>query len=96
MRGTGVNNSSSNMGNAVELLRSFAGTQIPNTTLLRLLQPDDDVGGEDNKSEYVLANSDIHSLEAFLFGLRALITQMEEIERYLLEVVHGMEMAKKL
>ncbi|KAK7202224.1 Fusaric acid resistance protein-like [Novymonas esmeraldas] len=88
-------------------LHSFAGAaQSFNPALLRLLQPaegggpdggdggngDGDVGG----GEYVLTNSDIHSLEAFLFGLRALITQVEEVERYLLEVVHGTEMAKKL
>lgn len=63
--------------------------------LLKLL----DVGGADSDgggNEYVLTNSDIHGLEAFLFGLRAIITQVEELERYLLEVVHGNEMASKL
>ncbi|KPI86991.1 hypothetical protein ABL78_3944 [Leptomonas seymouri] len=52
--------------------------------------------GGDGGDAYVLTNSDIHSVEAFLFGLRAVITQVEELERYLLEVVHGNEMAKKL
>lgn len=46
--------------------------------------------------EYVLTNEDIHSLEAFLFGLRAIIQHVEDLEKELLEVVHNNEMAKKL
>ncbi|KAG5484498.1 hypothetical protein LSCM1_07869 [Leishmania martiniquensis] len=85
-----------NTGDIADLLRSFGGTQSFHPALLRLLQPDGAALSEGGGDEYVLTNSDIHSLEAFLFGLRALITQVEEIERYLLEVVHGREMAKKL
>ncbi|KPA75744.1 hypothetical protein ABB37_08283 [Leptomonas pyrrhocoris] len=74
-----------------------AGAHDGGQALLSLL----DVGGTggsdgDGGDEYVLTNSDIHSLEAFLFGLRAVIVQVEEVERYLLEVVHGNEMATKL
>ncbi|CBZ24650.1 conserved hypothetical protein [Leishmania mexicana MHOM/GT/2001/U1103] len=88
----GVNNASG----IADLLRSFHGTSSFNPALLRLLQSDSEGGSEGDENEYVLTNSDIHSLEAFLFGLRALITQVEDIERYLLEVVHGREMSKKL
>ncbi|SYZ63751.1 Fusaric_acid_resistance_protein-like (plasmid) [Leishmania braziliensis MHOM/BR/75/M2904] len=87
---------SNNTEGIVNLLRSFGGTQSFSPALLRLLRPDGEAGSEGTEDEYVLTNSDIHSLEAFLFGMRALITHVEEIERYLLEVVHGMEMAKKL
>ena len=65
--------------------------------LLNLLDIRDTGGDSDGDGDqYVLTNTDIHSLEAFLFGLRAVITQVEELERYLLEVVHGNEMAAKL
>jgi hypothetical protein len=63
--------------------------------LLSLLE-DGGGDGSDGGEEYVLTNSDIHSLEAFLFGLRAVIMHVEELERYLLEVIHGNEMAAKL
>ncbi|KAG5483627.1 hypothetical protein CUR178_08294 [Leishmania enriettii] len=89
----GLNN---NTGDAADLFRSFGGTQSFHPALLRFLQADGEARSEGDGDEYVLTNSDIHSLEAFLFGLRALITHVEEIERYLLEVVHGREMAKKL
>ncbi|TPP44225.1 Fusaric acid resistance-like family protein [Leishmania donovani] len=93
LRSFGVHNNTSDIA---DMLRSTHGTQSFNPVLLRLLQSDGEGGSEGAKNEYVLTNSDIHSLEAFLFGLRALITQVEDIERYLLEVVHGREMAKKL
>ncbi|KAG5510234.1 hypothetical protein GH5_08341 [Leishmania sp. Ghana 2012 LV757] len=89
----GINN---NTGDVADLLRSFGGTQSFHPALLRFLQADGEARSEGDDDEYVLTNSDIHSLEAFLFGLRALITHVEEIERCLLEVVHGREMAKKL
>ncbi|CAG9570466.1 conserved hypothetical protein [Leishmania major strain Friedlin] len=94
LRSVGLNNNTTS--DVADMLRSFHGTQSFHPVLLRLLQSDGADGSEGGKNEYVLTNSDIHSLEAFLFGLRALITQVEDVERYLLEVVHGREMAKKL
>ncbi|GET86795.1 hypothetical protein, conserved [Leishmania tarentolae] len=91
-RSFGVNNTS----DIADMLRSFCGTHSFSPALLRLLQSDSEDGDKSDTDEYVLTNSDIHSLEAFLFGLRSLITQVGDIERYLLEVVHEVEMAKKL
>lgn len=48
------------------------------------------------KKEFVLTNRDIHSLEAFLFGIRVLVRQVDEMERSLLAMIHDHEMAKNL
>lgn len=48
------------------------------------------------ENEFVLTNRDIHSLEAFLFGVSILITQLDDLEKHILAMVHSNEMAKKL
>ncbi|EKF30492.1 hypothetical protein MOQ_005692 [Trypanosoma cruzi marinkellei] len=48
------------------------------------------------RKEFVLSNQDIHSLEAFLFGVRALTVQLGELQKALLEMQHAEELAKKV
>ncbi|ESL11799.1 hypothetical protein TRSC58_00443 [Trypanosoma rangeli SC58] len=48
------------------------------------------------RREFVLSNQDIHSLEAFLFGVRALTVQLGELQKALLEMQHAGELAKKV
>lgn len=48
------------------------------------------------KGEFILTNHDIHSLEAFLFGTRALVVYMNELQNAIIEMQHAKEIAKKL
>ncbi|KAK7202225.1 Fusaric acid resistance protein-like [Novymonas esmeraldas] len=45
---------------------------------------------------FVLTNHDIHSLEAFLFGTRALVVYINELQKALLEMQHATEIATRL
>jgi hypothetical protein len=47
-------------------------------------------------ANYVLRNRDIHSLEAFLFGVRASVMEIAEFQKALLEVQHAADLTKKL
>ncbi|KAG5484495.1 hypothetical protein LSCM1_07866 [Leishmania martiniquensis] len=49
-----------------------------------------------DKGEFVLTNHDIHSLEAFLFGTRALIVYINDLQKALLEMEHATDLAKQL
>jgi hypothetical protein len=42
--------------------------------------------------ELVLSNADIHSLEAWIFGVQALTTEIGQIQRALLEMQHAEEL----
>ncbi|KAH9598306.1 hypothetical protein LSM04_001096 [Trypanosoma melophagium] len=48
------------------------------------------------RKEFVLTNQDIHSLEAFLFGVRALTVQLGELQKALLELQNAEELARKV
>ncbi|SCU64452.1 Fusaric acid resistance protein-like, putative [Trypanosoma equiperdum] len=48
------------------------------------------------EKELVLSNRDIHSLEAFLFGVRALTVQLGDLQKALLEMVHSNELEKTM
>lgn len=45
---------------------------------------------------FILTNRDIHSLQAFLFGIRSLISQLDQLQQHLLEMLHDNEIARKL
>ncbi|KAG5484882.1 hypothetical protein LSCM4_07655 [Leishmania orientalis] len=49
-----------------------------------------------DKGVFVLTNHDIHSLEAFLFGTRALIVYINDLQKALLEMDHATDLAKQL
>ncbi|CAJ1018872.1 Fusaric acid resistance protein-like, putative [Leishmania lindenbergi] len=49
-----------------------------------------------DKGEFVLTNHDIHSLEAFLFGTRALIVYINDMQKALLEMQHATDLARWL
>ncbi|CCW70281.1 unnamed protein product [Phytomonas sp. Hart1] len=48
------------------------------------------------KGIYALTNRDIHSMEAFLFGIRAIVTYMNELQNSLIQIQHENELSKKL
>ncbi|CAD2219227.1 hypothetical protein AGDE_13882 [Angomonas deanei] len=49
-----------------------------------------------DRGEFVLTNHDIHSLEAFLFGTRALVTYINDLQNAILDMQHSSELAKYL
>ncbi|TPP53924.1 Fusaric acid resistance-like family protein [Leishmania donovani] len=48
------------------------------------------------RGEFVLTNHDIHSLEAFLFGTRALVVHINDLQKALLEMQHATDLARLL
>lgn len=48
------------------------------------------------RGEFVLTNSDIHSLEAFFFGTRALVVYLHDLQRAIIDMHHQYELNKKL
>lgn len=48
------------------------------------------------RGEFILTNKDVHSLQAFLFGTRALVVYINELQNAILRMQHANEIAKQL
>lgn len=44
---------------------------------------------------FVLSNQDIHSLEAFLFGVRAIVVELSAFQKSLIEMYHAEEIESR-
>lgn len=51
---------------------------------------------DEDRREFVLTNSDIHSLEAFFFGIRALVVFLDDLQRSIINMQHQYNLNKKL